>query len=43
MLQDRGIQELKLAEIKNYGKAQEFLDEWIPKVNAKFRVEPKVC
>lgn len=42
MLQDRGIQELKMMGIRDYEKAQEFLDEWIPKVNAKFRVEPKV-
>jgi hypothetical protein len=41
MLQDRGIQELKMMGIRDYEKAQEFFDEWIPKVNAKFRVEPK--
>ena len=42
MLQDRGIQELVFMGIKDYVKAQEFLDEWIPRVNAKFHVEPKM-
>jgi hypothetical protein len=42
MLQDRGIQELRLAGIKNYEDAQKFFDSWIAEVNKKFRVEPKV-
>jgi hypothetical protein len=42
MLQDRGIQELRMAGIKDYEQAQRFLDEWIPKVNAKFHVEAAV-
>ena len=40
-LQDRLVKELKLAGITDIKKANEFLQEYIPKFNAKFAVVPK--
>ena len=40
-LQDRLIKELKLAGITNIKEANEFLEKYIPKFNAKFAVVPK--
>lgn len=39
-LQDRLVKELKLANITTIEKANEFLQEYIPKFNAKFAVVP---
>lgn len=40
-LQDRLVKELKLAGITTMEKANEFLEEYIPKFNAKFAVVPQ--
>ena len=40
-LQDRLVKELKLASITTMEKANEFLEEYIPKFNAKFAVVPQ--
>ncbi|MCK5292868.1 MAG: ISNCY family transposase [Thermoplasmata archaeon] len=40
-LQDRLVKELRLAGITNIKEANEFLEKYIPKFNAKFAVVPK--
>ena len=40
-LQDRLVKELKLAGITTIDEANEFLEKYIPKFNAKFAVSPK--
>jgi len=40
-LQDRLVKEMRLNNIKNIEAANEFLNEYIPKFNAKFAVIPK--
>jgi len=43
VLQDRGIKELRLAHIKNYETAQEYLSTVVvPELNKKFREQPKI-